>query len=777
MNPNSTIELHGPALSEAPLPGPSLSLHQLPTPPADFAGRTKELTELVERIRFDGFRVVGIFGMGGVGKTSLALKLAEELTPRYPDAQIYLDLKGEGKAPIAVAEVMAHVIRAYEPAAAVPSNDAELEGRYRSVLNSRRVILFLDNAAGGGQIQPLMPPDECLLVTTSRNRFPLPGMFGKDLDTLPAEDARDLATRIAPRLEGRAEEMAKLCGNLPLAIREAANMLAEHRDLSVDNCMRRLSQTHERRALAESAVKPAYDSLSPELQKLWRLLSAFPDRFDAQDAGTVWGMGAGPAQDFLSVLLAGNMLQWCESPASYRLHDLFRLWALAQCSDEERQSVQQILAEYGATVLARANELYYRGGTSMCAALALYDAERANIEAGWGWAASRAEQDEWADQMCSRYPVVGSDLLSIRQSPRERIQWLQAPLASARRLKDRYAEASLLVDLGSAYCRLGGTPHALEYGMQALTFAREIGARKVEERALRCLGLAYARRSEFPHALEYHGKALALARELKDLRGECESMRELAGDHQLMNASSHAITLCEKALALSRETGDKCSESDCLSDLAASHKSLGESRKAVDLGTQALLIAREIRNTRTEGAILSTMGRSYAELGDTRRAIECHEAHLKITREAGDRYGEGDALGNLGNALARSGDARSALVCYQELLMLVRELGDRSGEATVLGYIGKARARLGETRVAIECHSEQLQIAREIGDRRTEGSALWNTSLALDKLGDRSQAISHAEAAQKILEDAGDGESARVRRQLEEWGEKRKRIM
>src|SRR5271169_2580051 len=94
MNANPTIELHGPALLEEPLQGPSLSLHQLPTPPPDFTGRSKELTELVEKIRFDGARVVGIFGMCGVGKTSLALMLAEELTPRYPDAQIFLDLKG-----------------------------------------------------------------------------------------------------------------------------------------------------------------------------------------------------------------------------------------------------------------------------------------------------------------------------------------------------------------------------------------------------------------------------------------------------------------------------------------------------------------------------------------------------------------------------------------------------------------------------------------------------------------------------------------------------------
>jgi tetratricopeptide (TPR) repeat protein len=775
MNSNPTIELHGPVLNEAPPLAPSLSIHQLPTPPADFTGRTKELNELVDKIRFEGISVVGVFGMGGVGKTSLALKLAEELTPRYPDAQLFLDLKGAGGPPLTVAEIMAHVVRAYEPASPIPSNAAELEGKYRSVLNERRIILFLDNAVDRDQIHPLMPSEECLLLITSRNRFPLPGMFEKDLETLPPQDARELAMRIAPRLEGRVDEMVQLCGYLPLAVRGAANMLAEHRDLSVDNCMRRLSQIHERRALVNISIAPSYEALSPELRKLWRLLSVFPDGFDSTDAGTIWGMGAGPAQDFLSVLLAGNMLQWCESLPTYRMHDLFRIWAIAQCSDEERQTLHQVLAEYGATTLARAGEMYFRGGDDVRAALDLFDAERPNIESGWKWVSAHAEQDEWADLMCARYPVVGSDLLNLRQTARERVQWLQAPLASARRAKDCYVEASLLTDLGSAHCRLGEFPRAVECHMQSLTLAREIGAKKIEERALRGLGFAYCRKTEYPQALEFHEKALALAREIKDVRGECECIRELAGDYQAMDASSHAITVCEKALAIARETGDRCAEAECLGDLAAAHGSLGEQMRVVGLGEEALLIAREIRDRRTEGTILGTLGRGYAELGDTRRAIECHEAHLKIARETGDRYGEGYALGNLGNALARSGDARSALQRYQELLRIVRELGDRSGEATVLGYLGKARARLGETRVAIECLSEQLAIAREIGDRRTEGSALWNTSLALNTLGDRVQAITHAEAARKIFEDAGDAESARIRKQLEEWGENKRR--
>ena len=766
---NPSIEIQGPAIGEALEPTPSLSLHQLPTPPGDFTGRLKDLTDLVEKVRFNGTHVLGFFGMGGIGKTVLALKLAEELIPRYPDAQFFVDLRGTSRQPLSAHDVMAQVIRAYDPVTPLPAPGAELEGKYRSVLNERRAIIFLDNASDREQIVPLILHEGCILIVTSRHCFALPGLIEKHVDVLPPEEACEFLLTIAPRLENRADEMARLCGCLPLALREAANMLVEHRDLSVDNFVRRMSETHGRRALVTDSVAPSYAALSPELQKMWRLLSVFPGGFDGEDAAAIWNINPAAAQDFLSVLLACSMLQWSDSRSPYRLHDLLRLWALAHCTDEERTWVQKSLAEFGATVMASVNEMYIQGGESLRQGLALFDAKRPNIEEGWGWASSHAEQDERADQLCVRYPVVGRDVLDVRQAPQERIRWLQAPLAAARRLKDKYAETSLLHAAGTAYCHMGEIQHAIEYQMLALTSAREIGDRKLEEQAMRGLGLAYCRKGEYPHALEYHEKALALAREINDRRGVSECLREFAGDHNAMGVSKRAIELGEEAFLLARETGDRCSEAGCLGDLAVAYAAMGDPKRAVDTGSKGLLIARELGILRTEAWIFSILGRSYADLGDVRRALECHEAHLRIARAASDQEGIGDALGNLGNVLVRSGDVRRALECYQELLNIVRAMGDRRGEAMVLGNIGKARARLGETRVAIECHSEQLQIAREIGDRRTEGSALWSTSLALDKLGDRLQAITHAEAARKIFEDSGDGESARVRQQIAEW--------
>jgi hypothetical protein len=76
------------------------ALHQLARPPADFTGREKEISDLTQAIARKGVTISGLRGLGGVGKTALALMLAEQLTPEYPDAQFYLDLKGMSTEPL-----------------------------------------------------------------------------------------------------------------------------------------------------------------------------------------------------------------------------------------------------------------------------------------------------------------------------------------------------------------------------------------------------------------------------------------------------------------------------------------------------------------------------------------------------------------------------------------------------------------------------------------------------------------------------------------------------
>ena len=519
MIPASSIELQGPALTGVPEQLPPPSLHQLPSPPGDFTGRTKVIETLIENVRFEAVDIVGLFGMGGIGKTATGLRLAEELTPRYPDAQIFVDLKGADTAPLSRIEAMGRVIRSFDPLNPLPTAAEEVEGKYRSILNGRRVLLFLDNAATREQVSALVPPEGSLLILTSRMRIPLPGLFGHDVDLMSPGEARELLLKITPRIENRADELARLCGYLPHALRKAANLLLEYRDLTVDDCLARISQPHERRSFIEYAIAPSYSRTSAEMQRLWRMLSVFQDDFSPADAGAIWGMNQSAAQDFLSVLLSSSLLMWSGREPGYRMHDLVRLWANSRFSDEERRSAQQRLAEYGVAVLVRANELSLQGEDGLKHGLLLFDAERSIIEAGWGWASSYAEQDDAADRLCVRYPVAGRGILDIRQTPAQRIHWLQAPLAASRRTADKFAEAILLCDAASAYQKMGEIDHALEYAMQALTLSRETADRRTEGEALRLMGDAYAGKGEIASAVEYHEKSLVYARDRAGRRG------------------------------------------------------------------------------------------------------------------------------------------------------------------------------------------------------------------------------------------------------------------
>ncbi len=466
------------------------------------------------------------------------------------------------------------------------------------------------------------------------------------------------------------------------------------RDLSVEADRLKTIGTEGVEIGVEASLNLSYRQLPDETQRVFRALAVFPADFDAAAAAAVCS-DEGKAQ--LGTLFRYSLVEFGQQEGRYRLHDLTRLFAAARLDDPahggERLPAEGRHAAHFYALLAAANELYLKGNENIAAGVALFDRERANIEAGQAWSARHAETSDAAARLANDYPNAGVYVLALRLHPRQWIEWLLAAVASARRLTDRRREGNHLGNLGIAYKSLGEPHKAIEFYEQQLTVAREIGDRRGEGNALGNLGNAYTLLGETRKAIEFY----------------------------------------EQALVIDCEIGDRRGEGNALSSLGIAYKDLGESRKAIEFIEQALVIDCEIGDRRGEGNALGSLGLAYAASGEPRKAIEFYEQHLAIAREIGDPGGEGIALGNLGVAYKDLGEPRKAIECYEQQLTIVREIGDRQGEANASWNLGHALVKHGERERGLAlmqvyvdylrelAHPEAQKRAAEVEELRREG--------------------------------------------------------
>jgi tetratricopeptide (TPR) repeat protein len=748
-------------------------LPTIPEPPSDFTGRNEELQELQAKFA-GGTNIIGLRGIGGVGKTALALKLAESLKDGYPDGQIMVDMRGTSDNPTSPSEAMGSVIHAFHPSEKLPDNEAEVKEMYLRLLAGKRALLLLDNALDGKQALNLIPPKSCGLLVTSRKTIKLPGLFRKDLDVLKPEEALELLLKVCcstsdsgePRGTDQAwSDIARLCGFLPLALRAAGSYLANAEDVSPTHYAEKLKDERTRlERIGEEGVELGVDAsfnlsfqkLKPVTQQTFLNLSVFPADFDGQAEEQICQDGG---HERLSELLRWSLVDYKplgKDYGRYKLHDLARLFALARQPDESKSIVHEHHAAYYKELLSASNSLYIKGGSRILVGLALFDREQMNINAGQAWADKNLEIISSAANLCVSYPDAGVYILDLRLHPREKIAWLERGIEAARRSKDKTQEGFHLGNLGNAYVDLGETRKAIKYYDQALKILREIGDRRGEGANLGNLGIAYANLSETRKAIKYYDQALKILREIGDRRDEGNHLGNLGRAYSHLGETRKAIEYYDQALKISREIGDRRGEGANLGNLGSAYANLGETRKAIKYYEQALKISREIGDQRGEGNRLGYLGNAYANFGEMRKAIEHYEQALKISREIGDRLGEESHLGNLGSAYVNLGETRKAIEYYDQALTIDCKIGDRQGEGVDLGNLGSAYANLGEMRKAIDYYDQALKISREIGDRRGEGNRLGNLGSAYANLGETRKATDYYDQALKISRGIGD---------------------
>ncbi len=586
-------------ISGAELPPPPIP-HQIPSPPLDFTGRDDELKDLIAQFDRGGI-ITGLRGMGGIGKTALALVLAEKLKGRFGDGQVFLKLNGTNSNPLKPSDAMAQVIRAFRGSAErLPEDQDELQSLYYSVLEDKNILLLLDNADDRKQVQPLLPPKGCAVIITSRKKFTLPGMPEPFLlDTLKPSDARDLLLRICPRIGCQADELAELCGYLPLALRASASLLAVKSDLNTESYLEELRSERTRIEMigkegvdldVEASFNLSYSRLSAKMASVFCKLSVFPSDFDATAEEEI-------CQDQrhmqLSDLVTWSLVEFDEGADRYHLHDLTRIFAASRLETATKTEVQQRHAKHYENVLSSATQLYIKG--KQLAALRKFDAEWTNIQTGWIWAKQSYEADNQAVSLCSAY-LNWPFLLDLRLYAKERILWLETGLAASRKQGNRSMEGVHLGNLGQAYAVLGDAKKAIEFYERALVIFREIRDRRGEGTALSNLSNVYIDLGDAKKAIEFYEQRLIIAREIRDRRGEGAALGNLGIAYDDLSDAKKAIKFYEQHLVIAREIGDQRGEGNALWNMSLSLDKLGQRAEAIDNAMLALKIFEQIEN-------------------------------------------------------------------------------------------------------------------------------------------------------------------------------------
>jgi DNA-binding SARP family transcriptional activator/tetratricopeptide (TPR) repeat protein len=649
-----------PGLAEPAPEAPAAVPAQLPPPTCGFTGRTEELRRLDGLLDGGPVPIGVICGTAGVGKTALAVQWAHRVADRYPDGQLYLNLRGfePAAAPVAPDEAVRALLGALgvPPQQLPPGADAQA-ALYRSLLAGRRVLVVLDNAGTADQVRPLLPGSPgCLALVTSRTQptslVAVEGAVPVVLDVFTTGNARELLVRRLGRERvdadpGAVDDIIAGCARLPLALAVVAARAALqpgfplsalaaqlHRDGAGPNGARLDALDGGDPATRVRAVFSwSYERLTAPAARLFRLLGLHcgPD-VAAPAAASLAGVPVGAA---LAELTGAHLLTE-RSPGRYGCHDLLRAYAAelaaAQDPPEERDAaVRRMLDHYLHTAYAAALLLNPHrqpiapaapqpGVTpeqpaDAAAALAWFAAEHQVLLAATSRAGAYTWQLAWCLTTFFERRGHWPDLAAVQRTA----------LSTAQRLGDRAGQAHAHYGLARACARMGREDEAQSHFRYAVELFAALGDHTRQARTR--LGLAW----------------------VADLAGRADE------------ALDHA----QQALALTRRAGNRALRANALNAVGWYHARLGDGRQALKRCRQALALQQELGDRNGEATTWHSVGYAYHLLGRYEEAAACYTEALRMFRELGDRYNEADTLNHLGETRYAAGEPDAAGIAWR----------------------------------------------------------------------------------------------------------------
>ncbi|WP_159074130.1 AfsR/SARP family transcriptional regulator [Streptomyces dioscori] len=654
-------------------------LNNLPPDTPHFVGRgsyEEDLcAQLLQSDSTPGAVVIcAVDGMAGIGKTALAVHVAHKLAPEFSDGCLFLDLRGftAGTTPMTPEQALDVLLRRIGiPGRQIPGDLDDRASLWRAELASRKILLTLDNAAGSGQVEPLLPGagGSRVLITSRNNLTSLDDARHVSLDILGLADARTLFHRIAgaQRVIGMSDSVGnvvRLCGYLPLAIRIIA---ARCRSYPLAELEKALTAEYERLAEIDDGDRSvaasftiSFDGLSVQQQGFFRMLGLHPGQeIGSQAAASLTDLDMGTAARFLQLLRNANLLEY-NGDGRYRFHDLMRAYAKGLAAQEPSSGQRAALRRAAAWYLhaaALTDTLFapYRERVPLLAqtprvalpemstiddALKWCDMERANVLAMVGAAHANGDHD-----IAWQLPALLGEYLYARRHLPHWLSTHEIGLASARELGDKIGESWMLTNLAIAYVELERFEDALQALEIAVSTLRvRIDAHPSDRTASHLLGVALTfsgnalegQGMPLP-AIQFHEEALAINESMSNAWATVWVLGNLARANLRLERPDPAIAYLRRAVAGHKQLNNEWRMGTALTDLGHALECAARHQEALESYRDALRIHRRVGGRWQEARTLRLMSAPLRALGHSAEADEHAELAGHILRQLDDR--------------------------------------------------------------------------------------------------------------------------------------------
>ncbi|MEU4333001.1 BTAD domain-containing putative transcriptional regulator [Micromonospora lupini] len=735
----------------------------LPRAVADFVGRGDLLSRILAETRRVEERAPAVHiidGMAGSGKTTLAVHLARQLSVRYPDAMLFIDLCGHGaKNRVEPARALVTLLRQLDvPPARIPVEFDERVELWRRELGRRRSVVVLDNAASSEQILPLLPTEPTAVVlVTSRRRLSHPDVApSQTLPILSLGEGVDLLALSVGRARVEAEpeaaaEVVRLCGHLPLAIRLAGARLAQRRGWRLADLVEQMTGgtpallhlVQEDNTVA-GAFAASYEPLSEAVKRVFRFLGLYPgNRLSPPAVAALTGLTVAEAHAALDHLVDRNLVEDLTS-RRYRLHDLMRQYSTELClrtdTPKERELGLAQLFDFTLEAALKAADLLEPGVIKYQITLVPFG--RPELVEAIG-----EPNADWLE-------MERTDLVTMVSAAHEsgfhRHSWQLARALWRFCYIRGYFEDIILTH------------------RQALTAAEATGDVKAVALVSNYLASGFVRTGENRSALHYLTRAVDLSSNTRDTRNTARYRANLAAVYWWSGNFTEAVTVGTEALSDYKGYGS-VGVPMVLPNLGMSLMSMGRHTEALRLHRLHLAWARTNSNEFHILNALSHIGAVRVRMGDLHPAIRILRASLALRDRTGHRYAEAEVRNDLGIAYRGLGRLADAQQEHEMAWNLAVGSGERHVEAAALNELGHTLRALGRDGEAAERHEEALRLATRISHPHEQGRALAGLGEYFSAV-DPVAARRHWERALAIFRRMGVPERHEVERHLAELG-------